>query len=142
LLLSPKGPRSFALLSLLASHLKFDQVQFHQDHIHPHAGFNTAALRTLKLNDQIGEWQEKRDTLPNLHLLEGKENQSKLATPFGVWLKKECPKDTDRRMYLRSHYIPDVSLELSDFAAFFEKRRALLKEKLAELLKVPVKTAA
>ena len=141
LLLSTKGPRSFALLSLLASYLKFNQVQFHQDHIHPHSGFNTAALRKLKRDDdQIADWQAKRDALPNLHLLEGKENQSKLATPFKVWLKKECPKDADRKTYLRSHHIPDVSLELRDFARFFEKRRILLQEKLAELL--DVETAA
>jgi hypothetical protein len=143
LLLSTKGPRSFALLSLLTSHLKFNQVQFHQDHIHPHARFDTAALRKLNLNDdQIVDWQAKRDALPNLHLLEGKENQSKLATPFGVWLKKECPNDADQKTYLFSHHIPDVSLELSNFAGFFEKRRILLKGKLAELLNVPVKTAA
>jgi Protein of unknown function DUF262 len=143
LLLSTKGARSFALLSLLTSHLKFNQVQFHQDHIHPHAGFNTSALRKMKLDDdQVWDWQVKRDALPNLHLLEGKENQSKLAAPFAVWLKKECPKDADRKSYLRSHQIPDVSLELSDFPEFFETRRILLKKKLAELLNVPVKKAA
>jgi hypothetical protein len=142
LLLLPKGQRTFAILSLLTSYMKFNQVQFHQDHIHPHAGFNTAALRKLKLNDdQIWDWQAKRDALPNLHLLEGKENQSKLASPFAVWLKKECPKDAALKSYLRSHQIPDVSLELSDFAEFFENRKALLKRKLSELLNVPVKTA-
>jgi uncharacterized protein with ParB-like and HNH nuclease domain len=143
LLLSTKGPRSFALLSLLNSHLKFSQVQFQQDHIHPHAGFNVVALRKLKLNDdQIGDWHAKRDALPNLHLLEGKENQSKLATPFEGWLKKECPKEADRKTYLHSHSIPDLSLELSNFAEFFEKRRVLLKEKLAALLNVPLKKTA
>ena len=143
LLRSTIGSRSFTLLSLLTSHLKFNQVQFHQDHIYPHAGFNTVALRKLNLNDdQIGDWQAKRDALPNLHLLEGKENQSKLATPFEVWLKKECPKDAGRKAFLRNHHIPDVSLELRDFARFFEKRSVLLKVKLAELLNVTLKTAA
>jgi hypothetical protein len=142
LLLSTKGPRSFALLSLLNSHLKFNQVQFHQDHIHPDAGFNTVALRKLKLNDdQIWDWQAKKDMLPNLHLLEGKENQSKLATPFEDWLKKECPKDADQKMFLRNHHIPDVSLDLNEFAGFFEKRKVLLKGKLIELFNVSVKTA-
>jgi hypothetical protein len=143
LLLSTKGARSFALLSLLTSHLKFNQVQFHQDHIHPHAGFNATALGKLKLNaDQVWDWQEKRDTLPNLHLLEGKENHSKLATPFAVWLKRDCPKDADRKSFLRSHQIPDVSFDLSDFAEFYEKRRSLLKEKLAALLDVSPKKSA
>jgi hypothetical protein len=142
LLLSTKGPRSFALLSLLNSHFKFNQVQFHQDHIHPDAGFNTVALRKLKLNDdQIWDWQVKKDMLPNLHLLEGKENQSKLATPIEVWLQKEYPKEADRKSYLRSDHIPDFSLDLRDFAKFFDERRSLLKEKLAELLDVPLKKA-
>jgi hypothetical protein len=63
-------------------------------------------------------------------------------TAPGPWLKKECPKDADRKSYLRSHHIPDLSLELSDFGEFFEKRRVLLKGKLAELLNVPMKIHA
>ncbi len=141
LLLSSKGPRSFALLSLLASHLKFNQVQFHQDHIHPYAGFSTGALRKLKLSDdEIGDWQVKRDMLPNLQLLEGSENQGKCATPFEVWLRKEYPKDIDRSAFLRSHHIPNVSLELGEFATLFEKRRNILKARLAKLLTVRVTT--
>jgi hypothetical protein len=137
LLLSTKGPRSFALLSLLTPHLKFSQVQFHQDHIHPFAGFSTSALRKLKLSgEQIEDWQAKRDALPNLHLLEGKENQSKLASPFETWLQKEYAKDTERSTYLRSHHIPKVSLELAKFDEFFEKRRLLLRDRFANLLSV------
>lgn len=140
LLLSTKGARSFALLSLLTTHLKYNQVQFHQDHIHPHARFGGAAMRKLNLSDeQVCDWQAKRDALPNLQLLEGKENQRKLATPFADWLKSEYPHAADQKSFLRSHHIPDVSLDLGDFADFFEKRRDLLKEKLAALLHVQVK---
>lgn len=138
LVVSTKGPRSFALLSLLSSHLKFSQVHFHQDHIHPHAGFGSPALRKLGIEDEtILDWQEKRDTLPNLQLLEGRENQAKLASPFEVWLKKEHPKKNDRDTYLTSQYIPDdVSLSLSDFAEFFEQRKALLKKQFEKVLRV------
>jgi hypothetical protein len=140
LLLTTKGARSFALLSMLTPHLRFNQVQFHQDHIHPHAGFNDAALRKLNLTDiQILDWQAKRDALPNLHLLEGKENISKQATPFAEWLNKEHPKTTDAETYILSHHIPNISLELKDFAEFFEKRKILLKNKLAEMLNVSLK---
>jgi hypothetical protein len=140
LLLSTKGPRSFALLSLFATHLKFSQVQFHQDHIHPYAGFSTGTLRKLKLNDdEIRDWQVKRDMLPNLQLLEGRENQGKCAIPFEVWLKKEYPKDADLRAFLRSNHIPNVSLELGEFNNLFEKRRGILKAKLGKMLNVKVK---
>jgi hypothetical protein len=91
------------------------------------------------LHEVIADWQIKRDSLPNLQLLEGRENQSKLKTPFAIWLKNEYPKEGDQKNYLHSHNIPDVSLALCDFSSFFEKRRVLLKEKLAELLDVPLK---
>ena len=138
LLDSTKGPRSFALLSLLAPQLKFSQVQFHQDHIHPHASFNAPALRKVGIKDDvIWDWQEKRDALPNLQLLEGKENQIKLASPFEVWLKKEYPKKDDRDAYLRSQYIPDnLSMSLNGFSEFFERRRGLLKNQFAKVLNV------
>jgi hypothetical protein len=144
LLLSTKGARTFALLSLLNSHLKFNQVQFHQDHIHPYAGFNTAALRKLMLSDaQIFDWQAMRDSLPNLQLLEGAENQAKRATPFGTWLENELPEEKDRRSYLRSHDIPSaVPLDLKDFGAFFDARKAMLREKLAPLLGVATRKKA
>ena len=143
LLLSTKGARTFALLSLLSPHLKFHQVHFHQDHIHPYAGFSGPALRKIKLSeDQMWEWQSKRDALPNLHLLEGKENQSKLASPFAVWLKKEMPKAADQKSFLQTHEIPDVSFDFGDFDQFFEARKALLKKRLAKVLEVPVKPAA
>jgi uncharacterized protein with ParB-like and HNH nuclease domain len=139
LLRSVKGPRSFALLSLLAPHLRFHQVKFHQDHIHPHAGFSTSALRKLKLTDEeIADWQDKRDALPNLQIMEGRENQSKSKSAFFLWLKRNYPKAPDRRRYLNDHQIPNVSLELSEFAEFFDAREALLKQKLAPLLNVRV----
>jgi uncharacterized protein with ParB-like and HNH nuclease domain len=141
LLLSPKGPRSFALLSLLTPHLKFNQIQFHQDHIHPHAGFGAPALRKLGIEDvQIADWQEKRDALPNLQLLEGRENQSKLTTPFSAWLTKEFPNVGDMKSHLDRHLIPDdVSLALGKFDRFFDARREKLKDRLSQLLNVPLR---
>ena len=115
--------------------MKYTQVQFHQDHIHPRAGFDTAALRSMKLDDEtIGDWQAKRDALPNLQLLEGRENSAKRATPFEDWLAEEYPEKTDARTFLKTHHIPNVSLDLAKFGTFFDKRRALLKQKLSVLL--------
>jgi hypothetical protein len=69
-------------------------------------------------DDKIENWQVNCDALPNLHLLKGKENQSKLAVPFAVWIKKELRKPADAKGFLQIHQIPDVSLELSDFDQF------------------------
>ena len=41
---SEKGPRTFMLLSLLYTHLKFDQIHFHQDHIHSRSLFTKSKL--------------------------------------------------------------------------------------------------
>lgn len=136
MLLSTLGARSFLVLSLLSPQLKFGQVEFHQDHIHPRARFGVADLRKLNLtDDEINEWIAMRDALPNLQLLEGKENKAKQAKPFAEWLKKEYPKAAEERAFRRTHFIPDdVSMEFADFRAFFEARRLLLREKLAALL--------
>lgn len=136
LLDSPFGARSFLLLSLLSPQLKFDQVEFHQDHLHPRAGFGTAALRKMKLSDEvIADWQDKRDTLPNLQLLEGKANQSKQDKPFAEWLAKEYAAPAVAAAYKHTQYVPDESLAFEDFAKFYDARRKLLKEKLSTLLR-------
>ena len=145
LLMARKGARTFMLLSLLYPHLKFNQIQFHQDHIHPHAAFTRTRLRELGLEEeQISQWREKRDCLPNLQLLEGKENQSKNAMPFDEWLKSRQDRtgeegevsDRDRH-YLRLNHIPeDVSLEIKDFDEFFEARKLTLRKALMKELRV------
>jgi len=145
MLMAPKGARTFMLLSLLYPHLRFHQVQFHQDHIHPHAAFTTSNLRALGLEDEeISQWQEKRDCLPNLQLLEGQENQSKNAMPFKDWLKSRSPRSGDEggltdeeRHYLHLNHIPEeISLELKDFHQFFEARKLRLRQALKETLRV------
>ena len=138
LLLTQKGPRSFLLLALLAPHLNFHQAQFHQDHIHPYSKFSWSALTLLKKPpEQIADWQAKRDALPNLRLLEGKDNLSKLALPFKDWLAKQFPKLADRKSYLQTQIIPDhAPLSFDQFDDFFEVRKEALRERLREILSV------
>lgn len=144
-----KGPRTFLLLTLLYPALDFSQVQYHQDHIHPRSLFWQQRLKSCGLDEkQICQWQAFRDTLPNLQLLEGTENQSKSAQPFQDWLAGQFPCTTggvphpERGEFLRRHLIPkDASLHILDFLAFYQSRRQLLKERLANLLQVPVGNA-
>ena len=90
LLEAKKGPRGFMLLSLIYRGLKYAEVQFHQDHIHPSSGFHKNKLRKLGLGpEEIEEYRNKRDLLPNLQLLKGQTNQSKNDKPFNEWLKAE-----------------------------------------------------
>jgi len=129
LLMSEKGARTFMLLSLNAPTLKFHLVQFHQDHIHPHSGFETSKLKPLGFeNEKIDQWKAKGDCLPNLQLLEGKENHSKSKTPFAQWIAQEYPDEIFRNAFRKSQFIPpEISLDLKDFNAFFEARRKIIE---------------
>jgi Protein of unknown function DUF262 len=50
-----KGYQSFLILSLLYPNLKYQQVQFHQDHIHPAANFQRKNLETWELHPTNGK---------------------------------------------------------------------------------------
>lgn len=130
-----KNSYTFMVLSLLYPHLKLNQYKFHQDHMHPYAAFSRPNLLKFGLGeDQIEEWQNNRNKLPNLQLLEGSENQSKQALPLEDWIRQlQEPGGSDA--YKRINYIPgDVSLKLTDFEAFYSRRKALMVQKLKEIL--------
>ena len=130
-----KGPYSFMVLSLLYPQLRFDEVHFHQDHIHPRSGFSQQNLHQNGVSGEIAiEWQANRDKLPNLQLMEGRENESKRATPFDEWLEKNIE---DKSHFLRSNHCPvGVELSLKEFGSFYDARRELLRGKLRLVLTV------
>lgn len=123
------GTYTFMLLSLLYPHLKFSHKGFHQDHMHPYSAFTDKALRELGLDEaHIREWQQSRNRLANLQLLEGRENESKNATSLISWLSTGHNKENAK-------YLPQgVSFELKDFEQFMEKRQLLMEQELANIL--------
>ena len=121
------GAYTFMLLSLLYPNLKYSQKGFHQDHMHPYTGFEEGKIKDLVLpdgtvidDDTKEDWRRRRNTLANLQLLEGRENESKNATPLVDWLK--VTENSENAKYLPS----DVSYELSNFEEFMEKRQELM----------------
>jgi hypothetical protein len=81
------------------------------------------------------ECLDRRDSIANLQLLAGPENQSKSDTPFAEWFAEQTGGDRDAdAAYRRKHYIPEKSLGLADFLTFTEARRELMKEELRRLL--------
>jgi len=128
------GAYSFMILSLLYPNLKFGQKGFHQDHMHPHTSFETEKISNLNLpdgtvisSDTISEWQRRRNTLANLQLLEGRENEEKNKTPLEEWLKKPENKGVK--------YLPkDISYSLSNFEEFMEKRQEIMSSELKKIL--------
>lgn len=134
-----KGPYTFMVLSLLYPNLKLDQVIFHQDHIHPRSFFTDAKLNKLGIpKNKWKDWREIADMLPNLQLMEGRENERKNKTPFFDWINgvdiNGTPNISDKKKFVKDNYIPDESYEFDNFENFFNARKMILKEKLRELL--------
>lgn len=129
------GAYTFMLLSLLYPNLKYSQKGFHQDHMHPYTGFEDEKIKELVLpngkvidDDTKEEWKRRRNTLANLQLLEGRENESKNATPLIEWL--EIPENRDNVKFLPE----GISYDLSNFELFMQKRQELMSKQLKSIL--------
>ena len=129
------GAYTFMLLSLLYPNLKYSQKGFHQDHMHPYAGFEESKIANLKLPDgsiiddvRKDEWRRRRNTLANLQLLEGRENERKNATPLVDWINVTA--NSENAKYMPS----DSSFELSHFEDFMDKRQKLMSDALKAIL--------
>ena len=130
-----KGAFTFLLLSTLYPDLKLDQISFHQDHMHPHSKFKPSILKQIGLDEEtIKQGQDMRDQVPNLQLLEGRENTVKQATDLSKWVSNKVDDATYYRK--RNYILDDQSLELEDFEDFFSNRKKLLRKKLHELFDV------
>lgn len=139
-----KGPYTFMILSLLYPNLKFGQIKFHQDHIHPASLFTDAKLRKYNIpEDKWKNWQEMKDQLPNLQLMEGDENKSKSATLFKEWLEGTDSNNTpyvgDVDKFKIDNYIPEnINLGLENFEEFYTERMKILKDKIVNVLDVKI----
>lgn len=123
------GAYTFMILSLLYPNLKYSQKGFHQDHMHPYSAFNDKNIKSLSLDDATRiEWQQSRNKLANLQLLEGRENESKNDMSLIEWLKE--PVNSENVKYLPSN----ISYELSDFDTFIIERQKLMSAELKRIL--------
>ncbi len=134
ILSSNKGASTFFVLSLLYPDLRYKEVHFHQDHIHPASKFTIPMFDKLNISkEDREEWTKLRDKVPNLQLMEGRQNEAKNATEFSKWLSNKCIKE--QSSFKQANYIPDdISLEFKDFKEFFEKRKNMLKIALRNVL--------
>ncbi|CEO23154.1 DUF262 domain-containing protein [Paraclostridium sordellii] len=126
-----KGAYTFMVLSLLYPNLKYGQVKFHQDHIHPASLFTDSKLQSYNIDKSKREdWKEMKDKLANLQIMEGLENKSKNKTPFKEWVNNQS-NVSDVYKYKMDNYIDlKVSEEFEYFDMFYNKRREIIKEKL------------
>lgn len=134
-----KGANSFFVLSLLYPNLRFNQVYFHQDHIHPNTRFSNSELKDEGiLQEKWEKWQNIKDTVPNLQLMEGRENSSKNATLFKEWFegtdgsgKKNV---SDPIKFKEDNFIPNTEFDFNNFEKFYSKRKELMKLELIKIL--------
>jgi hypothetical protein len=131
-----KGIESFFALSLLYPNLRYKEVQFHQDHIHPAALFNDDTFDSLGIpEEQRQEWLNKKNLLPNLQLMEGRQNESKNSKEFKIWLK--TMDKSQQKHFFQSNYIPQkFDYSFSNFESFFEKRKEMLRKALLKVFAI------
>lgn len=106
--------------------------KYEQDHLHPDERFNRTNPVSVPM-EEWNKWRSNRNRLPNLHLLEGRQNASKNDMRLVDYYNDM--NDEQKAVFRKEALIPDgVSLELEHFGEFYEKRKALLMDKLRQLL--------
>ncbi|MDD3013667.1 MAG: DUF262 domain-containing protein [Candidatus Gastranaerophilales bacterium] len=122
LIRNKKDAYSLMILTFLYPEKKFEQINFHQDHLHPVARFNEK-----ELEQQGKDWFNKRNSIPNLHILEETENQSKNDTSLIEWRKTHIA--------FKDKFIDDsMSYDFADFENFYNKRKENIKNAIIKEL--------
>lgn len=127
-----KGSKySFTILTLLYPNLKYSDRTFHEDHLHPISSF-----------DNDPDNRQIANSILNLQMLQGNENQSKGAMPLLEWINSEVSKGRSRDQVLTDALIPqNVSLDREDFLDFIEERKKLLRNTLRVNMGMPQPSA-
>ncbi|MCY4225519.1 MAG: hypothetical protein OXF06_11865, partial [Bacteroidetes bacterium] len=110
------------------------QQIFHIDHIFPKSRYTPTKLRESQLSeDEMIQFKDYSDRLPNLQLLQGHKNIQKGATMPADWLRQfKC--ESERVHYCDIHLLGQVPESISDFNSFYEARRKLVRERIVTLL--------
>ncbi|WP_277455350.1 DUF262 domain-containing protein [Janibacter sp. DB-40] len=128
------GRRTFAVLSILYPGLDFGK-SFHQDHVFPKSRFTPKRLTASGVPaDQVDDFREAFNLLPNLQLLVGAANVEKQSAEPSAWLQSHFASDAQRQTYLAENDLIGLPLELTDFMDFFTERKARMRARLTEAL--------
>ena len=124
------APNCYAILALLYSHLQYDTVAYHKDHLHPASKFDKLKESDFSDPDKYHFYKnpDNWNSILNLQLLSGSSNESKNDEDLVEWVNT---KEID----LESHLIPkDVSLEFQDFETFISERKKLLTRSIKSII--------
>jgi hypothetical protein len=127
--------RLFAMLALLFPFVDVRNNHFHVDHVFPKSQFTRPRLKKAGVSDEdIDDFQDMVNSLPNLQLLEGAENVEKLTTMPMEWIRKTFKTESNRTNYCRNHLLGAVSDSLVDFRGFYDMRREALRARIVEMV--------
>ncbi len=126
--------RAFPLLALLYPGVDV-RNEFHIDHVFPRSRFTTKQLAEAGVGGDVHDvYQDLRDRLPNLQLLEGSVNTSKQATMPLEWVERTFTDHAARGGWLAAHDLTHLPGDLAGFVDFYEDRRRLMLERLQRLV--------
>lgn len=127
-----KGRVVGEVLYFLSLDWRNKNYKYEQDHLHPYARFDGVPPFSVSMDDWR-KWRNNRNRLPNIHLLEGRSNGSKNYMRLVDYYNDM--NEEQKENFCKEAIIPKgVSFEFEKFEDFYEKRKALLKEKNRELL--------
>ena len=127
---------SFLVLTLLYPAVDLAN-QFHEDHVFPKGRFSRNKLLGARVTEeQIAEYQERRDRIANLQLLEEQQNLEKSKRMPGEWLRCHYKSDDEIDAWRRRNYVDQLPEEMTGFLEFYESRRRRMKKRLASILGV------
>lgn len=126
--------QTFSIMALLYPSLDF-RNKFHLDHIFAKSLFTKRKLlRSGVSEDKMEFYFNHVNSIANLQLLEDIPNIEKSDSDFETWLSETYKDNSAKNDYLNKHYIPNVSLKLTNFEEFIENRTNLLFDKLKTIL--------
>lgn len=118
------------VLNLLYSNLDLSQ-ELHQDHLHPATIFTDRDKFNKYIPDDIKDFAVKSEnwnSIANLQLLNGRQNESKNAGSLKDWILKENKEK--KELFLSN----ETSLDIKDFKEFILDRRSNIKKYIIEIL--------
>lgn len=125
---------TFAALAILYPGLDFSK-EFHQDHIWPKSLFTRRRLEEAGVpSGSVDDYLARVNSLPNLQLLEGRQNQEKLAKLPADWIM--TLPEVRREPYLRENDLDGIDLALTSFLEGFDVRRERMRQRLIQALGV------
>ncbi|AXE38009.1 DUF262 domain-containing protein [Acidipropionibacterium virtanenii] len=128
------GQRTFAVLSVLYPGLDLGK-KFHEDHIFPKSRFTRKRLAAAGVPaDQIDDYLNSVNLMPNLQLLAGTANIEKQDALPAQWIEAAFPTSEKRATYIAENDLDNLPLDLEGFPVFFAQRKQRIRTRLVTAL--------